>query len=602
MRLFSIGTRSTSGPSGPSRTHRRPRLAATLLAAGVLGGTGAAIPLVQSSAVSKIPFTLTTSSGTVTVAPGTTGVLTLTAVRAKGFTSPIYLGSRSVPRGVKISTAANPLKGTTTTVKITVDASVSPKTLSATLTGSSKGKTSSRTIKIVVAKKDAPLPVDPTTPVTTAPTAVTLPPTPAPTTVAPTVAPTTVPAVTTTAAPFNDFSIVAEPAAVTLPSFGTVTSTIKITRTGTFADFLDFSVENLPANVSYSFTAATATSPSVTLTLIGTGAPTGVSEITVKSRARTTKIALTVGAATPLTATPTSAAVNPGATVNVALRWGRIVAGSVVSWTATNLPFGVTATFIPNNTTSVETTMTLTAASNAVVGLANITVTAASGTNTDSVLVPVTVGNTGVSTGSGTVNPTTAAVNPGASTTLLFTPAGINVNQQLVLSQTGLPANVSVSAAVSGTGLNLTLQTNGATVLGLYNITFTATQGSVTSSATFALNVLAVGATTTTTPSTTAQGFTFGVTPTALTVARGASGSVGLSPVFTGAISPVNFTVTGQPTGSSLSFSGTNPNAGSMNLIVAAGATTPVGTYTLVIKGEIAGRGAQSTNVTLTIS
>jgi hypothetical protein len=601
MRLFSIGTSRARGVSGLGRARKRPRLVALFVAAGVLGGTGAAIPLVQSSALSKVPFTLTTNSGTVTVAPGTTGVLTLTAVRAKGFTSPIYLGSRSVPRGVKISTAANPLKGTTTTVKITVDASVSPKTLSATLTGSSKGKTSSRTIKIVVGKKDTPLPVDPATPTTTPtattlPTAATLPPTPT------TVAATVPPAVTTTAAPFNDFSIVAEPAAVTLPSFGTVTSTIKITRTGTFADFLDFSVENLPANVSYSFTAATATSPSVTLTLIGTGAPTGVSEITVKSRARTTKIALTVGAATPLTATPTSTAVNLGASVNVALRWGRIAPGSVVAWTATNLPAGVTATFIPNNTTSNETTMTITAASNAVAGLVNITATATSGTNTDSSLVAVAVGNTGVATGSGTANPTTAAVNPGASTTLLFTPAGINVNQQLVLSQTGLPANVAVSAAVSGTGLNLTLQTNSATVLGLYNITFTATQGSVTSSATFALNVIAVGATTTTTPSTTAQGFTFGVTPTALTVARGASGTVGLSPVFTGAISPVNFTVTGQPTGSSLSFSGTNPNAGSMNLIVAPGATTPVGVYTLVVRGEIAGRGSQSTNVTLTVS
>jgi hypothetical protein len=566
------------------------------------------MPLVQSSAVSKVPFTLTTNSGTVTIAPGTTGVLTLTAVRARGFTAPIYLGSRSVPRGVKISTAANPLKGTTTTVKITVDASVSPKTLSATLTGSSKGKTSSRSIRIIVGKKDATTPTGPatpttpttptTTPVATTPPANTL----APTTVAPTtVAPTTLPATTTTIAS-NDFSLVAEPAALTMPSFGSATTTIKIVRTGTFAEFLDFTVDNLPANVGYTFSAATPTSPSVTLTLIGTGAPAGVTEISVRSRARTAKIALTVGVSSPLTANPTSATVNIGATTNVALRWGRAVPNAAVSWNATNLPIGVTATFIPNNTTAIETTMTLSASSTAVAGLANVTVTATSGTTTDSVLIPVSIGGSNIATGTGTVSPTTAAVNPGASTALLFTPAGINVNQPLVLSQTGLPANVPVSAAVSGTGLNLTLQTNTATVLGSYNITFTATQGTLTSSATFALNVIAVGATTTTTPNTTAQGFSFGVAPTTLTIARGATGLVGLTPVFTGAIAPVNFVVTGQPTGSSLSFSGTNPNSGSMNLVVSPGATTPVGTYTMVIKGEIAGRGVQSTNVTVTVS
>jgi hypothetical protein len=598
MRLFSTGVLSNQ-----RRAHKRPRLVAMLLAAGVLGGTGAAVPLVQSSAVSKVPFTLTTNAGTVTIAPGTTGVLTLTAVRARGFTSPIYLGSRSVPRGVKISTAANPLKGTTTTVKITVDASVSPKTLSATLTGSSKGKTSSRSIKIVVGSKDAPLPVDPTTPTTptTAPLA-TVP--PAPTTVAPTtVAPTTPP---TTAAPFNDFSLAAEPAAVTLPSFGTATSTINITRTGTFADFLDFSVENLPLNVSYKFSAATPTSPSVTLTLIGSGAPTGTTEITVKSRARTTKIALTVGAATAVSANPASISVTPGSTANVGLRWGRVLPGSVVAWTASNLPSGVTATFVPDKTTSPDTTLTLTAASNAVVGLANITVVATSGTNSDSILVPVTVGSAGTATGTGTVSPTTAAVNPNGSTSVLFTPAGINVNSQLVLSQTGLPANVTVQAAVSGTALNVTLQTNTATVLGTYNITFTATQvtgtTTVTSSATFVLNVLAVGATTSTTTPAAGQGFTVSVSPTALTIARGSSGSYALGSVFTGAIAPISYTVAGNPTGTSVSFSGTNPNAGSMNLLIGALATTPVGTYTLAVKGEIAGRGAQTINVTLTIS
>jgi hypothetical protein len=587
-----------------SSRRSRPRLLAAVLAVGVITGAGAAIPSVTSSAISKVPFTLTTSSGTVTVAPGTTSVITLSAVRARGFTAPIYLGSRSVPRGVRISTAANPLRGNTTTVKVTVDASVTPKTLSATLTGSSKGRTASRTIRIVVARSGGTaLPVDPTpttppatlAPVTTLPAA-TLPPTT-------TAAPTTLPATTTTA-PFNDYTLTAEPAALNLPAFGTATATIKIVRTGTFNDILDFVVDGLPANVSYSFTPVTATSQTTTLTLSSSGAPSGLTEITVRSRARTAKIALTVGAGSALSVTPASANVAVGGTSNVALRWGRtLLTGSVVTWAATNLPSGVTATFIPNGTTSVDTTVTFTAAAGSVVGLSNITVTATAGTVTDSVIVPLTVGTgTGTTgTGTGTVNPTSAAVNPGASTTVLFTPAGINVNQPLVLSQTGLPANVGVSAAVSGTGLNLTLSTNVATVLGNYNITFTATQNGVVSSATYALSMIAVGATTSTTTPTAGQGFSYTATPVALTVTRGATGSVGITPVYSGAIAPVAFTLTGAPTGTSLSFSGPNPSQGSTTLNIAVASTTPVGVYTMVLNGAITGRGSQNVTITLTV-
>ena len=220
---------------------RRPRLAAVLLSVGVVGATASAVPLVAPQAATKVPFTLSLSQSTVAVAPGTTATLTLTAVRSRGFTSPIYLGSRSVPRGVRVSTASNPLTRTTTTVKITVDASVAPKTLFATLTGSSKGKTATRTIKIVVSNGDPVGPTVPSTTATTTPTAVTLPPLPPATSIPATLA------TSTTVPTLNDYTLTAEPAAVALPAFGTATATIKITRTGTFNDILDFAVDGLPA-------------------------------------------------------------------------------------------------------------------------------------------------------------------------------------------------------------------------------------------------------------------------------------------------------------------------------------------------------------------
>ena len=572
----------------------RPRLAALLLSIGVLGTTASALPLVASQAATKVPFSLSLSESTVTVAPGSSATLTLSIVRSKGFSSPVYLGSRSVPKGVRISTGANPISRSTS-VKVAVGDSVSPKTYFATLTGSSKGRTSTRTIKIVVATGDAVGPTVPTTPPTTTPTAATLPPTPT------TLTPPTTP--TSTAPAFNDYTLTAEPAAITLPAFGTATSTIKITRTGTFNDILDFAVDGLPANVTPSFSTATATSPSVTMTLTSNGASAGVSELTVRSRARTTKIALTVVAGTALTANPAAATVGIGASSNVTMRWGRAVpTGSVVSWTAVNLPAGVTATFVPNNTASVETTMTLSAAATAVAGLTNITVTSTAGALTDSVTVPVTVGTATGPAGTGTLTPNTAAVNPNASTTVLFTPAGINVNQPLVLSQTGLPANVTIAATVSGTGLNLTLQTNPSTVLGTYTITFTATQGTVVSSAALTLNVIAVGATTTTTTTpSAAAGFTLTPSPASLTVARGATGNVGITPVFTGAIAPVTFGVTGAPAGVGIALT-PNPSAGSATMTLNVPATTAAGSYTLVVTGTISGRGSVNLNIPLTIS
>ena len=114
----------------------RPRLAALLLSVGVLGTTASALPLVASQAATKVPFSLSLSESTVTVAPGSSATLTLSIVRTKGFSSPVYLGSRSVPKGVRISTGANPISRSTS-VKVAVGDSVSPKTYFATLTGSS---------------------------------------------------------------------------------------------------------------------------------------------------------------------------------------------------------------------------------------------------------------------------------------------------------------------------------------------------------------------------------------------------------------------------------------------------------------------------------
>ena len=259
----------------------RPRLTAAVAALTLLGAGIVAAPILSSQAASaavvKIPFTLTTSNTSIQLAPGGEETIDLRAVRTKGFTSPIFLGVRSLPKGIHITTAENPLKGSATTVKISADVGVAAKSYTATLTGSSKGKSSQKTIKIVVSNSTPLGTGSPTVPtvVTTLAPATTIPATLAPTTLPPTTLPpttTTVPASTTTStAAANDYTLTADPN-VNLPASGTAVATIKIVRTGGFNQILDFKVDGLPEKVSGTFANLTATSDAAILTLRASGA------------------------------------------------------------------------------------------------------------------------------------------------------------------------------------------------------------------------------------------------------------------------------------------------------------------------------------------
>jgi len=222
-----------------------------------------------------------------------------------------------------------------------------------------------------------------------------------------------------------DFSLSASPSALTVNQGASGTSTITITRLNSFAGAVSFVASGLPSGVTASFnpatTTTTGTSSVLTLTASST-ATVGSATVTVTgtsgSLTHTTTIALIVSstgtANFSLSASPTSLTVNQGSSGTSTITITRLngFAGAV-SFTASGLPSGVTASFNPATTTTTGTSsvLTLAASSTATAGTATVTVTGTSGALTHTVAIALTVA-TSSGTGGVTLTPVVAQNTP----------------------------------------------------------------------------------------------------------------------------------------------------------------------------------------------
>jgi hypothetical protein len=263
-------------------------------------------------------------------------------------------------------------------------------------------------------------------------------------------------------------------------------------------------------------------------------------------------------------------------------------AGSV-SFTATGLPSGVTASFSPASSTS-SSVLTLTASSTATVGAATVTITGTSGTLTETTTIALTVTGTG---GGFTLKPSATALSvaQGASGTDTITVTDVSpFTGSVSFTATGLPSGVtaSFSPASSTSSSVLTLTASSTATLGAATVTITGTSGTLTATTTIALTVTGVGS------------FTLKPSATALSVAQGASGTdtitvTDVSP-FTGSVS---FTATGLPSGVTASFSPASSTSSSV-LTLTATSTATLGAATVTITGT-SGTLTATTTVALTV-
>jgi hypothetical protein len=177
-------------------------------------------------------------------------------------------------------------------------------------------------------------------------------------------------------------------------------------------------------------------------------------------------------------------------------------------------------------------------------------------------------------------SPSSLAVTQGSSGTSTITVTKLNGFTGTVnLSASGLPAGVTATfnpASTTGTS-TLTLTASSTATVGTKTVTITGTSGNLTHTTTISLTV----------NSANPPDFTIAVSPTSLTVARGASGSYKVTiTAKNGFAGTVSLSVSGVPSRVTATFNPTTiTGSGSSTLTVRVGSRATTGTRTLTITG-----------------
>ena len=167
-----------------------------------------------------------------------------------------------------------------------------------------------------------------------------------------------------------------------------------------------------------------------------------------------------------------------------------------VTFTASGMPSGVTASFSPTSSTS-SSVLTLTASSTATTGgPVTVTVTGTSGSTTATTTIALTV-NAKVTTGF-TLSPSASSltVKQGSSGTDTITVTDVGgFTGSVAFTASGMPSGVTAafSPTSSTSSSVLTLTASSTATTGAFTITVTGTSGSTTAKTTFTLSVTSSG-------------------------------------------------------------------------------------------------------------
>jgi endoglucanase len=308
--------------------------------------------------------------------------------------------------------------------------------------------------------------------------------------------------------PQPDFAVSANPTSVNVTRGLTANSAITITRTGGFTGSVALSASGLPTGVTASFSPASTTGTSSTVTFTASATATlGPATVTITGtsggQTRPTTINLTVvQQPTPdfsLVANPTSLTIDRGAsgmsTITITRTGG--FTGSV-ALSASGLPAGVTASFNPASTTGNASALTLAASNTATTGQATVTITGVSGGLTHSIPISLTVNAPPTPDFTLSASPASLTINQGASgtSTITITRTGGFTAGVTLSASAGLPAGVTASfnpPSATGNSSVLTLTVPSATPTGSSTVTITGTGGGLTKTTTIALTVAGGG-------------------------------------------------------------------------------------------------------------
>jgi hypothetical protein len=350
---FSPTSVTTSGSSTMTVTtgSSTPTGSSTITITGTSGSlTHTTTVALTVNAAATPNFSLSASPSSVTIVQGgSAGTSTITITRSNGFAGSVTLSATGVPSGVTAAFGTNPATSSST-LTLTASGTATTGTSTVTVTGTSGSLSHTTTVSLTVNSVTQP-----------------------------------------------NYSLSASPSSVTMTQGTSGTSTITVNPQNGFTGSVGLSASGLPSGVTASFNPSSTTSTS-TLTLTASStATTGSFTVTITGTSggltHTATIALTVnlGPNFSLSASPSSFSMARGSTgtSTITINPMRGFTGSV-SFSASNLPTGVTATFNPNSSTSAST-LTLTVGSSATTGTFSVRVRGRSGTLSHSIRINLTV-------------------------------------------------------------------------------------------------------------------------------------------------------------------------------------------------------------------
>jgi uncharacterized membrane protein len=510
-------------------------------------GTTLGLAVAATAAAGTYPLTINGTSGSAS----TTVKISLTISTAQGFSLSAGATSLSVAQGQTANDSINVVApaGFSNAVSFTVTGLPTGATASFSPTSSSSGTGLSIAVPSSATVKTYSLKVTGTSGTATASVGVTL---------------------NVTAAP--SFKLESGSNSVPIAKGASGTNVINVNPLNGFTGAVNFSVAGLPTGATATFS-PTATGTSLGIAVAST-AVTGNYALTITGTSGSTSATAII--TLQVTGSPAYAISAGGATLKIAQAQSGsqpIVVETIngfsgaVSFTASGLPTGATATFAPTSS-NAGTSLTVAVASTTAVGTYALSIKGTSGTTSETANLALVV----TAPVPFTLAPATSSVSivqgqSGSDAIGVTAQNGFTGSVSFALA--GLPAGASATftPTSSTSGTSLSIAVGASTASGTYPLTVTGTSGSISASANVSLVVSAA-------PTFTLSAAT---TPFTLKQNSGSSDAITVTNAtgFTGA---VTLSVAGAPTGVGATFSGNS-------LIVFVPLATPTGTYPLTITG-----------------
>ncbi|MBB5061389.1 hypothetical protein HDF16_006125 [Granulicella aggregans] len=526
----------------PTATQTGSTLTLTASSTAALAGSVVTITGTSGSVTASTQFPLTVSPlsfnlgiGSTSLGLGTSSPVSVYVQGQNGFSGAVTLAVSGLPSGVTATVSPNPATSNAT-ITLTASASASVGQYNAVVTGTSGKLTASSLLNITVA------------------------------------------APSFTLSSYGGLS---------LGQGASTQTSVQVNPLNGFTGSVQLSVTGLPSGVSASFL-PTPTNSNSTLTLTAsTTAPLGQYNATLVgtygTQIVTIPLNLSIYAPKFTLSTYQAPTLAPGSSTPISVGISSMYGFSgAVHLSASGLPAGVTATFSPASATT-QSTLTFTAATSAIAGESNITVSGVSGTATSTVIVPLTIAaptftlwGQGISVGIGSSNSGTIYV----STNNGFT-------QPVQFAASGVPSGITVGFSPNpGTGSTvMTVAAAKTLVAGQYLFTVTGTGGGQTATSQVQVDAGV--------PSFTLYAYS-------VSVSAGSSSNeyISVSPTY-GFSGAVQFSATGLPAGVTASFS---PSSSTSSTNMTLNTTTAVkpGQYNLNVVGT-SGSQVKTAPVVLTV-